>query len=93
MSTPRLMGFKTEAAIAAILDSARSIALAEAIARRCGQDPDAARLRALQRFHDTARDEYRRLPEASRRVVWRRVLAAEVRKFHLLCELYGAWFP
>ena len=76
MSTPRLMGFRTESAIAAILDSARSIALAEAIARRCDQDPAAARSRALQRFQATVKDESRRLPEASRRVVWRRVLAA-----------------
>ena len=76
MSTPRLMGFKTEAAIAAILDSARSVDLAEARARRCGLDPDAARSRALQRFADTVSDEYRRLPEVSRRVVLRRVLAA-----------------
>ena len=76
MSTPRLMGFKTEAAIAAILDSARSVDLAEARARRTGQDPNAARSRALQRFQATVKDEYRRLPEASRRVVWRRVLAA-----------------
>lgn len=75
MSTPRLMGFRTESAIAAILDSARSIALAEARARRCGQDPAAARSRALQRFKATV-EEYRRLPEASRRVVLRRVLAA-----------------
>ena len=73
---PRLAGLRTECAIFAILDSARSVDLAAARARRCGLDPDAARLRALQRFHDTARDEYRRLPEASRRVVWRRVLAA-----------------
>ena len=76
MSTPRLMGFRTESAIAAILDSARSIALAEAIARRCDQDPAAARSRALQRFKAAVKDDYRRLPEASRRVVWRRVLAA-----------------
>ena len=76
MSTPRLMGFRTESAIAAILDSARSIALAEARARRCGQDPAAARSRALQRFKAAVEDEYRRLPEASRRVVGRRVLAA-----------------
>jgi len=69
------MGFRTESAIAAILDSARSIALAEARARRCGQDPAAARSRALQRFKATV-EEYRRLPEASRRVVLRRVLAA-----------------
>ena len=76
MSTPRLMGFKTEAAIAAILDSARSVDLAAARARRCGLDPDAARSRALQRFKAAVEDEYRRLPEASRRVVLRRVLAA-----------------
>lgn len=74
--TPRLAGFKTECAIHHILDSARSIDLAEARARRCGQDPDAARSRALQRFQATVKDEYRRLSEASRRVVWRRVLAA-----------------
>ncbi len=74
--TPRLAGFRTECAIAAILDAARSIDLAEARARRDGHDPEAARRRALQRFIDTARAEYRQLPAVSRRVVWRRVLAA-----------------
>ena len=73
---PRLAGLRTECAIFAILDSARSIDLAEAIARRCDQDPAAARSRALQRFQATVKDEYRLLPEASRRVVLRRVLAA-----------------
>ena len=73
---PRLAGLKTECAIASILDSARSIDLAEARASRAGHDPEAARSRAMQRFIDTASDEYRRLPEASRRVVLRRVLAA-----------------
>ena len=74
--TPRLAGFKTECAIFNILDSARSIDLAEARAQRCGHDPNAARSRALERFIDTARAEYRRLPDASRRVVLRRVRAA-----------------
>lgn len=73
---PRLAGLRTECAIFTILDGARMIDLAEAIARRTGQDPNAARSRALQRFQATVKDEYRRLPEASRRVVWRRVLAA-----------------
>lgn len=74
--TPRLAGLRTEFAIATILDSARSIDLAEARARRAGHDPEAARSRAMQRFADTVSDEYRRLPEVSRRVVLRRVLAA-----------------
>ncbi len=79
MRTPRLAGFKTEAAIFSILDAARAIDLAEARAKRAGLDADAARERAIRRFRETLDAEYGRLPDASRRVVMRRVLAALAR--------------
>ena len=77
--TPRMAGFKTEAAIFSIIDAARDIDRAEARAKRSGLDADAARDRAIQRFRATVDAEYGRLPDASRRVVMRRVLAALAR--------------